>query len=141
MVKIKFEKILPEAKLPSYAHKGDAGFDLFSIEDHQLEPGERYLFATGLKSKIPTGYCVIIKPKSGLAVKAGIDVLAGVIDSGYRGEWRVLLINFGSSPYHFRVGDKIAQGLLIKVEGGSILEGKKLSRSTRGKMGFGSTGR
>lgn len=141
MTEIEFKKIFPEARLPSYAHRSDAGFDLFSIENYQLRPGERYLFGTGIKSKIPRGYCVIIKPKSGLAVRAGIDVLAGVIDSGYRGEWQVLLINLGNKPYHFRKGDKIAQGLLIQVGKAKITRAEWLSASTRGEDGFGSTGK
>lgn len=136
---VKFKKLKPEAIIPQYAHLTDAGFDLFSIEDYCLKPGERHVFWIGLASEIPEGYFVMIKPRSGLAVKRGIDVLAGVIDSGYRGEWGVVLINLGSKPFEFKKGDKIAQGILFKYEKPEIQEAKKLKSSQRGEGGFGSS--
>lgn len=141
MINLNFKKLKEEAVLPAYAHSDDAGFDLFSLEDYSLKPGERHLFLTGLSSEIPSGYFVVIKPKSGLAAKAGIDVLAGVIDAGYRGEWGVILINFGNEKYEFKKGDKIAQGILLKTENGRIIESDKISESERQNGGFGSTGR
>jgi len=138
---LQFKKLKQEAVLPRYALEGDVAFDLFSLEDYLLQPGEKYLFKIGLASQIPAGFCVIVKPKSGLAVKAGIDVLAGVIDSGYRGEWGVLLINLGEEAYRFKKGDKIAQGLLFSLSQVEIKEVKKLPLSHRGQGGFGSTGR
>jgi len=139
--KLQFKKLKREAILPEYALEGDGAFDLFSLEDYLLRSGERYLFKIGLASQIPTGFCVIVKSKSGLAVQAGIDVLAGVIDSGYRGEWGVLLINLSEKHYQFKGGDKIAQGLLLRLPQVEIEEIRELSLSQRGQGGFGSTGR
>lgn len=141
MVEIKFKKTKENAILPSYVHATDAGFNLFSCEDYVLEPGERYTFNIGLISEIPDGYFVVIKPRSGLAVKNGIDVLAGVIDSGYRGEWGVALINLGQEPYEFKKGDKIAQAIILPYEQVQIVESEDLGESDRGAGGFGSTGR
>ena len=141
MLIIKFKKIKPEAILPVYAHETDAGFDLNSCEDYVLKPSEKHIFTTGLTSEIPDGYFVVIKPRSGLAVKAGIDVLAGIIDSGYRGEWGVVLINLGAGAYEFKKGDKIAQGILLEYEKALLEEVKEISDSEREAKGFGSTGR
>ncbi len=127
--------------MPKFAQEGDAGFDLFCLEDYQLKPQERHTFLIGISSQIPTGYSVIVKPKSGLAVKRGIDVLAGVIDSGYRGEWGIVLINFADKSYQFKKGDKIAQGLLVKLPKIEIRQVSDLDSSQRGQGGFGSTGR
>ena len=140
-VELQFKKLRPKTILPRYALKGDGAFDLFSLEDCLLQPRERRLFKIGLASQIPVGFCVVVKPKSGLAVKAGIDVLAGVIDSGYRGEWGVLLINLGRKSYQFKKGDKIAQGLLVGLPQIEIKEVERLTSSHRGPGGFGSTGR
>lgn len=141
MLVIKFKKLKLEAVLPVYAHETDAGFDLYSTEDYVLKPGERHIFTTGLTSEIPDGYFVVIKPRSGLAVKAGIDVLAGVIDSGYRGEWGVVLINLGAGAYEFKKGDKVAQGILLEYKKAKLAETKEISESERKTNGYGSTGR
>lgn len=140
-MEIKFKKLNPQAVLPQYAKAGDAGFDLFSCEDFSLKPLERHVFNLGLASEIPENYYVKVSPKSGLAVKAGIDVMAGTIDSSYRGEWGVVLINLGNEPYEFKAGDKLAQGVLLKVEGAEIVETDNLSETDRGTGGFGSTGK
>jgi len=140
-MEIKFKKIDPAAKLPQFAHPNDAGFDIFSLEDVCLAVGERHLFSCGLAAEITSGFAVIIKPKSGLAVKSGIDVLAGVIDSGYRGEWKILLINLGAEPVSFRKGDKIAQGLVYSKPAVELTITNQLSDSLRQKGGFGSTGK
>jgi len=137
---LKFKKLDPRAVIPQFATNGDVGFDLFSLEDKTLTPGERHLFKIGLASEISEGHFVVIKPRSGLAVKAGIDVLAGVIDSGYRGEWGVVLINFGKEDYAFSKGDKIAQGLLLSFSQPEIIETGNLSEADRGEKGFGSSG-
>jgi len=141
MPKIVFKKLDAEAVIPNYAHLTDAGFDLYSIEDKTLKPGERHLFKIGLATEFPSGFFVLIKPKSGLAVKGGIDVLAGVIDSGYRGEWGIVLTNFGDQSYEFKKGDKIAQGILLSVNQAEITEAKDLAETKRGEGGFGSTGK
>lgn len=140
-MKLKFKKLKKEAIVPTYAHPGDAGFDLYSIEDYVLNPAERHVFFIGLASEIPQGYCVLFKPKSGLAAKSGIDVLAGVIDSGYRGELGVVLINLGDQPYQFKIGDRIAQGIFLEVGQAEIETVGKFSETKRGEGGFGSTGK
>jgi len=140
-MKLKFQKIKSEATIPTQANKTDAGFDLYSLEDKVLQPGKQYNFPIGIKSEIPDGYFVQINPKSGLAVKAGIDTLAGVIDSGFRGEWVIAIINFGIEAYEFKKGDKIAQGILLPVPVVEIVESDDFSGSERGDKAFGSSGR
>ncbi|MBU2577662.1 dUTP diphosphatase [Patescibacteria group bacterium] len=138
---IKFKKLNPEAILPKFALEGDAGMDVFSAEEYVLKPGERYVFSTGISSELPEGYFIKFAPKSGLAVKSGIDVLAGVVDNGYRGEWLVVLINLGDDPKEFKKGDKICQAILRKIEQAQIEEVGSLSETERGTGGFGSTGK
>ena len=141
-MEIKFQKIKQDAIIPTRANKGDAGFDLYCLENKILQPGQQYNFAIGLKSEIPKGYFVQINPKSGLAVKSGIDTLAGVIDSGFRGEWVVAVINFGQQDYEFKKWDKIAQGVLLPVPAVEIVEVDEVDSATqRGEGGFGSSGR
>ncbi len=137
----KFKRLKEGAIVPKFANPGDAGMDLFSTEEYVLKPGERYGFGLGITSELPEGYFVRFHPKSGLAVKNGIDVLAGVIDNGYRGEWIVVLVNLGSEPKEFKSGDKIAQAIVQKLEATEIVEVDELSETQRGEGGFGSTGR
>lgn len=138
---IKFKKLKPEAVIPQYAHTTDAAFDLYSLENYILQSGERKIFFTGLSSEIPEGYFVLFKGRSGLATKGGIEVLAGVIDSGYRGDWGVVLVNLGSEACEIKVGDKIAQAILFPVLQAEMREVQELSDSDRGAGGFGSTGK
>jgi dUTP pyrophosphatase len=139
-MELKFKKLKPEATLPQYAHDDDIGLDLFSCEDYSLEPGERYGFDIGIASEIQKGYGVLIKDKSKLG-SLGIHVLGGVLDGGYRGEWKVMLINLSQEPYQIKKGDKIAQGSHILVEQPKIIEVDELSETARGTGGFGSTGK
>jgi len=143
MVHIKIEKIFPDAILPSYAHPGDAGMDLFSYETYILKLGERRLFKTGLKVEIPEGYEMQIRPRSGSALNHGVTVLntPGTIDAGYRGEVGVILINHGEEVYSIKKGDKIAQAVISSVERAVLEEVEKLEESSRGEGGFGSTGK
>jgi dUTP pyrophosphatase len=138
---IKFILLNKNAKLPSYAHDGDAAFDIYSVENVTLKKRKVYLVKTGVVSEIPEGYFVSFRGKSGLAAKFGIDVLGGVIDSSYRGEWVVILTNLGQENYKIEKGDKIAQGLLQPAPMARIVEVKKLSETTRGEGKFGSTGK
>jgi dUTP pyrophosphatase len=138
---IRFKKINKEAILPAYALPGDAAMDVYTLEDYDLKPGERHGFLTGIASELPPGYFIRFAPKSGLAVKSGIDLLAGVIDNGYRGEWIVALINHGEEVKSFKKGDKVCQALLQKIEQAEIEEADNLSETERGTGGFGSTGR
>jgi dUTP pyrophosphatase len=142
MVKIKVKKIHPEATAPIYEHKGDAGMDVFSVQDLFLQPRERALIRTGLILEIPKGYEVQVRPKSGLALKDGITCLntPGTIDSTYRGELGVILINHSSKPFFVQRGKKIAQLVVNKIETAKIQVVKEVSKTARGEGGFGSTG-
>lgn len=137
---LKFKLLLPSAKLPKYAHPDDAGFDIYTIESKTLQPGERYAFKTGLTSEIPVGWYVQIQDRSGLAVKAGVKTMAGVIDAGYRGEWKIVVINLGDKAVEIKKGDRIAQGILIPARQAEIVSADTLSASGRQEAGFGSTG-
>ena len=128
--------------LPSYATEGAAGMDVVSSEERILNPGDRAAVATGLAVAIPEGYEIQIRPRSGLALKHGITVpnAPGTIDSDYRGELKVILINHGLEPYKIRRGDRIAQAVLSPVVMASWLEVHELDETVRGEGGFGSTG-
>ena len=137
---IKFKKLTSTAKLPTYAHPGDAGMDIYSDEEVVLKPGETKIIKTGLTSEFENGYVVLFWGKGGIT-KNGIDVLAGVIDAGYRGEWKVVLHNLSNIDYVIKRGDKITQALIHKVENADIIESDNIINNTsRGKGGFGSTG-
>ena len=141
-LEIKIKKIHSDAVIPKYAHKGDAGMDLFSCEDYNLKPGERKLFGLGFQVEILEGYEMQIRPKSGLSLKHGITVLntPGTIDSCYRGEVGVILINQGNENYKVKKGEKIAQAVINKIEIVKVIEVEKLGETFRGERGFGSTG-
>ncbi|RMD45881.1 dUTP diphosphatase [Candidatus Pacearchaeota archaeon] len=142
MAILKVKKLFEDAVVPSYAHDGDSGLDLFSYGDYVIGPGERKLISTGVAFEIQRGYEVQIRPRSGLAYKRGVTVLnsPGTIDSGYRGEIKVILINHGEEDFYVRRGDKIAQAVLAKVERAEIEVVSELEDSVRGEGGFGSTG-
>ena len=139
---VKILKVDTNAIIPKYAHEGDAGVDLFSVENYSLGPGEIRVIKTGLKMEIPRGYEMQVRPKSGLAAKYGITVLnsPGTIDSPYRGEVGVILINHGQNTYEVKTGEKIAQGVFTRVENADFVEVQELSETVRGSGGFGSTG-
>ncbi|MBS3092877.1 dUTP diphosphatase [Candidatus Pacearchaeota archaeon] len=141
-MKLKIKKLYDQAILPSYAHEGDAGMDLFSAHDYVLAPGDRTLVETGISVEVPEGYELQIRPRSGLALKHGLSIVnsPGTIDSGYRGQVGVILINHGQEVYEVRTGDKIAQGVMSKIERVVIEEVEELSDTSRGTGGFGSTG-
>ena len=141
-LQVKIQRIDKNAKLPSYAHAGDAGMDVYSNEDYKLMPGERKLFSTGIKIAVPNDYECQTRPKSGLAIKHGISIVnsPGTIDSGYRGEVGIILINQGKEPYHVEKGSKIAQLVFNKVETAELEEVEALDETSRNEGGFGSTG-
>jgi dUTP pyrophosphatase len=141
MLTIKFKKLKENAILPRYAYLGDAGMDVFSAEGYTLQPGEWHGFSTGIASELPDGFFARLAPKSGLAVKQGIDTFAGVIDNTYRGEWVVVLVNHGKSPVGIKAGDKIAQVILQRFEPFLGTEVNELSKTNREANGFGSTGK
>ncbi len=128
--------------LPTYATDGAAGMDVVSAEDVTLAPGARHAVATGLSVAIPHGYEIQVRPRSGLAFKYGVTVpnTPGTIDSDYRGELKVLLINHGSETFTIRRGDRIAQLVVAPVTRGTWLEVSELDETARGEGGFGSTG-
>lgn len=140
MLKIKIKKE-DGAKMPAYAHKGDSGMDVYAAEDCLLNPMERRLVATGIKIAIPQGYEAQIRPKSGLALQ-GISHAnsVGTIDSSYRGEIKIPLINFSDKPYRIDKGKKIGQMVFAKVEEAVFEETDELDSTTRNEQGFGSTG-
>jgi len=134
-------KVEGPGELPSYATDGSAGADLRALADAVLEPGQRAAVPTGVRLQIPAGHVGLIWPRSGLAVRHGIDTMAGVIDSDYRGEVAVLLLNWGREPYTIRRGDRIAQLVLAPVARARIEIAEALTATARGEGGFGHTGR
>ena len=128
--------------LPAYATSGAAGMDVVSAEDVDLAPGARHAVATGLAMAIPEGFEVQVRPRSGLALKHGVTVpnTPGTIDSDYRGELKVIMINLGSETFSVRRGDRVAQLVLAPVTRASWLEVETLDETARGTGGFGSTG-
>ncbi|MBI2208305.1 dUTP diphosphatase [Candidatus Woesearchaeota archaeon] len=141
VIKIKIQKVA-DVPTPSYAHKGDAGVDVYSAEDCVLKPMERKLVPTGLKLEIPYGYECQIRPKSGLAMNHGITHAnaVGTIDSSYRGEIKIPVINLSAETYKIEKGRKIGQLIFAKVEEAVFEESAQLSETTRSENGFGSTG-
>jgi dUTP diphosphatase len=131
-----------ELPLPAYARPGDAGLDLRASESVKLEPGERRLVPTGLAIAIPEGHAGLVLPRSGLAMQKGVTVLnaPGLIDSGYRGEVKVLLINHGPAVVAIERGERIAQLVIQAVARARLVEVERLPDSARGGKGFGSTG-
>ncbi|WP_298289652.1 dUTP diphosphatase [Novosphingobium sp.] len=128
--------------LPAYATEGAAGMDVVAAEDLDLAPGARHAVATGLSIAIPAGYEIQVRPRSGLALKHGVTVpnTPGTIDSDYRGELKVIMINLGHESFSIRRGDRVAQLVLAPVTRGTWLEVEELDATARGEGGFGSTG-
>ena len=131
-----------ELPLPAYARPGDAGLDLRASESVKLEPSERRLVPTGLAIAVPEGHAGLVLPRSGLAMQKGVTVLnaPGLIDSGYRGELKVLLINHGPAVVAIERGERIAQLVIQAVARVRLVEVERLPDSARGEGGFGSTG-
>ena len=139
-MKIKIKKLKENAKLPNYAHPGDVGMDLYSMETVTVKPGERHFFWHGFALEFPIGYAALIMDKGSIS-KAGFCHLGGVYDAGYRGEYNTLLINLSDQPYTFEKGDKVAQLVITPVEIVDLEETDTLSESARGEGRFGSTGK
>jgi len=131
---------ISDVEMPFYAHEGDAAFDLRAAEEHVLEPGKKLIVKTGLKMAIPEGHVGLIWDRSGLAAKNGVHVLAGVVDSGYRGEVGVVLKNLGEANVEITKNMRIAQMLIQPVVTAEIEESENLEETKRGDGGFGSTG-
>jgi len=151
-IDLKIKKLDEKAIIPKYAHEGDAGFDLSAIvfektwdgytDTITVLPGERYIAKTGLAFAVPNGYELQVRPRSGLAYKHGITVInsPGTVDSSYRGQVMIILLNTGLEPFEIKTGDRIAQGVINKLPTVSIREVDELDETERGVDGFGSTG-
>src|SRR3989338_8637875 len=135
---VEVRRIVPQARLPKLEHEGDAGFDLYSIEDAILKPLERKLVRTGISIALEHGFEAQVRPKSGLAIEHGITMLnsPGTIDAGYRGEIKVIVINLGEKEYKIEKGKKICQVVFNKIEHPQIIEAQELEASSRGSGGF-----
>ena len=144
-VKVKIKVLNLDGGIPAYHSPEAAGFDLPAVLDREIiiQPGERVLIPTGIAVSLPDGYQLEVRPRSGLAFKAGITVLnsPGTVDPDYRGEIGVVLINLGREPFPVRPGDRIAQGVIIPFVRAEFQKVKKLPPSARGKGGYGHTGR
>lgn len=137
---LKVKKTNNDAKLPQYGHSGDAGLDLFSAKDIVLERGQVEAVPTGIKVAVPDGFVGLVWDKSGVSLK-GVHRLAGVIDSGYRGEVKVVMINLGEREFVIEKGMKIAQMLVQPIARVAVVEKDDLDDTSRGEGGFGSTGK
>jgi dUTP pyrophosphatase len=143
-VELPIAKLKDEAVLPTRAHEGDAGLDLYSCEAAHIGPGERWSIGTGVGLEIPAGHAGLVLPRSGLARDHGISLVnsPGLIDSGYRGELRVLLLNNDpAETFRVEAGDRIAQLLLVPIALATPVETAVLADSARAGGGFGSSGR
>jgi dUTP pyrophosphatase len=141
-VRVPVRRLDPDLPLASYAREGDAGLDLYAAETVTLAPGARAAVGTGLAVALPFGYAAFVLPRSGLALRSGVTVLntPGLIDAGYRGELKVVLVNHDAHPVTLARGDRIAQLVIQRVERVTLVEVETLPSSERGAGGFGSTG-
>jgi dUTP pyrophosphatase len=143
-VTLQFARLSDDAREPTRAHDGDAGYDLYAVEAARIAPGERASVGTGIAVAIPDGWAGLVLPRSGLAARHGITLpnAPGLIDAGYRGEVRVLLLNTDAQdPFEVAPGDRIAQLLLVRHEAPELIEVESLEETGRGVGGFGSSGR
>ncbi|MGD0981832.1 MAG: dUTP diphosphatase [Solirubrobacteraceae bacterium] len=142
-MRLEFARLTADAAVPTRAYPGDAGLDLYSAEAARIEPGERASVGTGVAVAIPDGHAGLVLPRSGLAARHGIALVnaPGLIDSGYRGELRVLLLNTDSSEsFVVEPGDRIAQLVVVSLPEVELAERETLEDATRGERGFGSSG-
>lgn len=137
---LKVKKIHKNAKLPSYGHTGDAGLDLFAAVDVVMDKGQVLSVPTGIQVAVPEGHVGLIWDKSGVSLQ-GVHRLAGVIDSGYRGEVKVVLVNLSAQPFAIEKGMKIAQLLIQPINIVKVIAVEDLGETPRGEGGFGSTGK
>ena len=137
---LKVKRLHPDAKLPSYAHPGDVGLDLFSLEEMTVAPGEKKLFNLGFAMEFDHGYAGIVKDKGSISL-LGLHTVGGVYDAGYRGEYNVALVNLSQETHTLAKGQKIAQLIIFPVAICDIIETETLSDSARGDGKWGSTGK
>ncbi len=142
-IQVKIKRLDPELPLPKYANPGDAGLDLYSAVDVTIEPGRRTMIPTGVAIALPQGYAGFVQPRSGLAAKKGLSIVntPGLVDSGYRGELKVIAINTDADePIVVARGERIAQLVVQRVPSVELVEVDELDQTERGEGGFGSTG-
>jgi len=142
MTTIGFKKLSESARIPEYQTSGASGFDFYSVEDATLIQGQVSLVATGLSVEIPEGYELQIRARSGLAAKKGVFLVNGIgtVDSDYRGEIKVILSTCSRAPVELKAGERVAQGVVMKIERAQVQEVQELSDTARATGGFGSTG-
>lgn len=142
-MQLQVQRVHPDAVVPAYAHPGDAGLDLTSVEAVRLPAGGRAAVRTGLAIAVPDGWVGLVHPRSGLARRHGVTVAnaPGTIDAGYRGEVLVLLVNLGTDDVELAAGERVAQLVLQEVARAEVVEVEQLDDTARGSGGFGSTGR
>jgi len=138
---IKIKKTHEDAILPKYAHPGDVGLDMYSVEELTINPGERKVIDVGFALEFENGYAAIVKDKSSLPRNHGIHTMGGVFDAGYRGPYNVQLINLGKESVKIEKGQKVAQLVILPIIRAEIEEVQELSDSSRGEGNFGSTGK
>ena len=139
-MKIKIKKLKENVKLPKYAHPGDVGMDMYSMESVIILPGEHHQFYHGFALEFPVGYAAIVKDKSSFA-QSGLHTTGGVFDAGYRGEYNTHLVNLSDKSYTVEEGDKVSQLVIYPVVIAELEEVNELSDSARGMGAFGSTGK
>ncbi len=139
-MKIKIKKLKDGAKLPNYAHPGDVGMDMYSMEHRVVAPGEHVRIYHGFALEFPEGFAAIVKDKSSIS-KAGLHTMGGVFDAGFRGEYNTHLVNLSKESYTIEVGDKVSQLIIYPVAIGELEEVEELSETSRGTGAFGSTGK
>lgn len=140
---LRVRRLDPAARLPARAHDDDAGYDLCALEDATLRPGERAMLRTGIAIELPAGHAGLVVPRSGLAARHGVAIVnaPGLIDAGYRGELKVLLLNTDrDDAFEITAGDRIAQLVVVAVATPPIVEAGVLAATARGEAGFGSSG-
>jgi len=139
-MKLRIKKLHPDAILPKYAHPGDSGMDIFSIEDKIIKAGTREIIGTGIAMEYSEEFCTLIWDKSGMAANYGIKVMGGVFEHIYKGEYKIILLNTTDKDFEIKKGQKIAQILVQPIIIADIEEVSELSESKRGQNRFGSTG-
>jgi dUTP pyrophosphatase len=137
---LKVKKLKEDAKLPTYAHPGDVGLDMYAMETVTINPGEHYRFYHGFALEFPEGYGAFVMDKGSIS-KSGLKTMGGVFDAGYRGEYNTHLVNLSDKPYIVEEGDKVSQLVILPVEIAGLEEVSELNDSSRGEGAFGSTGK
>ena len=140
-MELRVKKLDERAKLPSYAHPGDAGLDIYALEDTTIPAGHRETIRTGIALAVPDGCVGLVWDKGGPAFKYGLKSLGGVVDAGYRGELMICLFNTSKEPYTFKSGEKLVQFLIQQVERVSVSEVSELDDTSRSDGRWGSTGK